>query len=313
MAKFKPYKVNQMMLLPPSIHDFVPQGHLAKLVSQVVEQIDATAIEDKYSEQGQNTYHPKILIKLLFYGYAVGERSGRKISSKCETDTAYIYLAQMYNPDFRTINDFRKNNIVELSNYFVEIVRLCRELNLIKVGQINIDGTKIKANAANRRTKTKEEYQKWAKKIDEKIKKILEEAGRTDAEEDQSYGDKRGDELPEEINTDEKLKAKIEEIEKKFKDQKEKINLTDSEAKFMKGGNGCIDVSYNCQAAVTKEQIIVSSEVITDAGDCQALELMVKTSDENLKESVKEVAADSGYSNYDNYEYLVKKDKVDYI
>ncbi|GAG98812.1 unnamed protein product [marine sediment metagenome] len=114
----------------------------------------------------------------------------------------------MYKPDFRTINDFRKDNIEELSQYFIDILRMCKELGLISVGQMNIDGTKIKANAANRRTKTKEDYQKWLKRIDDKIKKILEEAEATDTQEDQIYQDKRGDELPEELNTQEKLKAK---------------------------------------------------------------------------------------------------------
>ena len=96
MAKFKPYRVEQLMLFPNSIKDYVSEKHLARLIDEVVEQLDTSAIETKYSESGQNTYHPKIMIKLLFYGYAIGERSGRKISLKSETDTAFIYLAQMY-------------------------------------------------------------------------------------------------------------------------------------------------------------------------------------------------------------------------
>jgi len=211
------------------------------------------------------------------------------------------------------VDNFRKNNIAKLSEYFIEIIRMCKELDLIRIGQINIDGTKIKANAVNRRTKTKEEYQQWVKRIDERIKKILKEANQTDAEEDELYGNKRGDKLPKGINTEEKLKAKIKEVMKKFKDGKEKINLTDSEAKFMKTRNGSIDSSYNCQATVTKKQIIVSIKVITDSTDRKALELMIKTSDENLEKQVKEVAADAGYSSYDNYEYFVNNDKTGYI
>jgi transposase len=283
------------------------------MISNIVEQLDTRSIEDKYSPLGQNTYPPKIMIKLLFYGYAIGERSGRKIASKCETDTAYIYLAQMYKPDFRTINDFRKNNLEELSEYFIDILLRCKELGLISVGQMNIDGTKIKANAANRRTKTKEEYQKWLKRIDAKIKKILEEAEATDAQEDQIYQDKRGDELPEEVNTEVKLKAKIKKVIEQFKNEKEKINLTDPEARFMKDGRYRIDTSYNCQASLSKEQIMLSSEVITEASDRQALELMVKTSDTNLAQPVKEIAADAGYPSYDNYEYLEKNNKIGYI
>ena len=263
------------------MRDYVPESHLARLVDKVVEQLDTSAIENKYSEAGTKHLSSKILIKLLFYGYAVGDRSGRKISCKSETDTAYMYLSQMYKPDFRTVNDFRKKNLTELSGYFVDIVRLCKELGLVSIGQINIDGTKIKANAANRRAKTREEYEQWVKRIDEKINAILKEAERTDSHEDEVYGDNRGDELPKDINTEEKLKKKIEEIMKTMRDEKK--NLTDSDARFMKNGQGRIDAGYNCQTAVTREQIIVSSEVITSPTDHRALELMVKSSDQNLR------------------------------
>jgi transposase len=95
MPKFKPYRKNQFMLFSKSIDDYVPESHPSRMISNIVKQLDTKDIEDRYSQLAQNTYHPKILIKLLFYDYATGERSGRKISSKCETDTAYIYLAQM--------------------------------------------------------------------------------------------------------------------------------------------------------------------------------------------------------------------------
>lgn len=313
MAKFKPYVAEQMMLFPNSIRDYVREGHLARVVDAVVERLDTTDIEEKYSELGQNTYHPKILIKLLFYGYALGERSGRMISRRVETDTAYIYLAQMYKPDFRTINDFRKNHLKELSEYFVEIVKLCKELRMVKVGQINIDGTKIRANASNRLTKDKEGYAQWLKKTQSNIQQILEQANQRDAVEDQMYGDQRGDELPEEINTQEKLRKKLQEVMKRFEGEKGKINLTDPDAKFMKGGNGKIDTHYNCQIAVDANQMIVASEVITQANDRGALKLMVEASEKTLKEPVREVAADSGYSSYENYEYLSKSQKVGYV
>jgi len=172
---------------------------------------------------------------------------------------------------------------------------MCKELGLISVGQMNIAGTKIKANTTNRRTQNKEAYQKWLKQIDDKIKRILEEAEATDTKEDERYQDKRGDELPEELNTQEKL------------------NLTDPDARFMKDGRYRIDTSYNCQASLSKEQIMLSSEVITQASDRKALELMVETSEANLAHPVEEIAADAGYSSYDNYEYLEKNNKTGYI
>jgi hypothetical protein len=184
---------------------------------------------------------------------------------------------------------------------------------MIKIGQINIDGTKIKANATNRLTKTKDDYEKWLSKTEQKIKDILIEADSTDAQEDKLYGDKRGDELPDDINTEEKLKDKLEQVIKRFTTTDEKINLTDPDAKFMKGGDGKTNTSYNCQIAVTENQIIVGSEVISEANDRTALQPMVEVTQKNLNEPIKEVAADSGYSSYDNYEYLSKNEKKGYI
>jgi len=315
VAKFKANRLNQPLLFPPSLSEYVEEGHLSKLIHSVVEKLKTKNIEDKYSPVGQNTYHPKILIKLLFYAYSTGARSGRSIAKKCETDTAYMYLGQMYKPNFRTINDFRKNHHEELAGYFVDIVRICQDLNLIKIGQINIDGTKIKANAAKRMSMDEAGYKKWEKKISKKIDDIFDEADRIDEEEDKLYGDKRGDELPEEINTMEKLKKKLDEIEKKRKKAKEKgkLNYTDEDAKFMKNGQGKIDIGYNCQAATTNEQIIVGTEVIQEANDRRAMKLMIEETERTLTEEVKEVALDTGYSNYENYEYIVKTGMIGYM
>lgn len=314
MAKFKPYRKRQSMLLPPVIEDFVPPSHLARVVDEVVEALDTKEIEDKYSDLGQNTYHPKIQLKLLFYGYATGNRSGRKIARMCETDTAYMYLAQMYRPDFRTINYFRKENLDKIKRYFVDIVRMCRALGMVKVGVINIDGTKVKANAANRRTKNKGGYQKWLHRIEEDVKEILKEAEEIEEEEDRLYGeDKRGDELPEEISTKDKLREKIKQMMKTLTTEKEKRNLTDPDARFMKGGCGKVDINYNGQIAVSEEQFIVAAEVINEANDREALRGMVEQAEANTGEEIEEVVADSGYSSYDNYEYLEERGKTGYV
>jgi transposase len=302
------------MFLPPSIEDYVPPSHLARVVDGVVEALDTKDIENKYSDLGQNTYHPKIVLKLIFYGYATGNRSGRKIAGMCESDTAYMYLAQMYRPDFRTINDFRKNNLVEIKRYFVEIIRMCKELGMVKVGQVSIDGTKIKANAANRRTKTRKGYEKWLKRIEEEIEKMLKQAKEIEEEEDRQYGeDNRGDELPDKINTKERLREAIKEVMKTLNTDKEKKNLTDLDARFMKGGNGKIDVNYNGQIAVTEDQVILAAEVINEPNDREALTSTLEQAEANIKEEIIEVVADAGYSSYDNYEYLETRGKIGYI
>ena len=313
MSKFKPYRKEQLYLLPPSLEDFVPEGHMAKFVYETVEGLDTTDIENKYSELGQNTYHPKILLKLLFYGYATGVRSGRKIAARCESDTAYMYLAEMYRPDFRTINDFRKNNLNEIELYFIEIVRVCKEVGLIKIGEISIDGTKIKANAAARRTKDKGSYEKWLNNIEGEIKKILNDADETDRKEDELYGDKRGDELPEELKTKAGLRDKIKSVLASLKDEEDKKNLTDKDAVFMKERSGVITPAYNCQISVSEGQIITAAETVTERNDRKQLIPMIEKSEQVTEEPVKVVLADSGYASYDNYEYLSDKSKEGYI
>jgi hypothetical protein len=123
-----------------------------------------------------------------------------------------MYLAEMYRPDFRTINDFRKNHLSLIEGYFVEIVKMCKELGMVKVGELTIDGSKLKANAAPRRSKDKEGYEAWLKRVEEEVREILREAGRVDAEEDALYGEQRGDELPGGIQGKMVIKKKIEEV-----------------------------------------------------------------------------------------------------
>ena len=313
MAKFKPYRKDQLHLLPPCLEDYVPEGHLARLVYEVVEGLDTSAIEDHYSELGQNTYHPKILLKLLFYGYAIGVRSGRKIAARTETDTAYMYLAEMYRPDFRTLNDFRKNYLPQIEEYFLQIVRLCKGLGMIQVGEISLDGTKIRANASAKRSKDQASYEDWLHRIEEKIQQILQEADRVDAEEDRLYGKQRGDELPQEIQGQLSLKSKIEAVLHRFQEEKEKINLTDPDCRFMKERKGVITPAYHCQLAVAEGQIIVGAEVVAEENDRRQLTPMVEEAERVTGEEVPEVIADSGYSSYDNYEYLSQRQKQGYI
>ena len=164
-SKFKDNANDQLYLLPLSVEEFIPENHLGRLINEIVEKLDTSSIESKYSYLGQKSYHPKCLFKLWIYGYATGTYSRRKIAAKCESDTSYMYLASMHKPDFRTLNDFRKDNIESFNNYFTDIVKVCNELGMVNFGVIAIDGTKIRANAATHRSKDKEGYTKWLDRI----------------------------------------------------------------------------------------------------------------------------------------------------
>jgi len=205
-------------------------------------------------------------LRLLFYGYAIGIRSGRKIAAACESDVAFMYLSSMYKPDFRTINDFRKDNIELVEQLFVEIIKLCVGMNMINIGTLVIDSTNLRANASNRRTKTKEQYEQWLSNIEKQEEEIMKQAEAMDKEEDEKYGDNRGDELPKEINTKEKLRNKIKEVIKQIKEEDDKINLIDNDAKVVRSSRS-LRTSYNCQTSSTANGIIVSAYVTNAASD----------------------------------------------
>ncbi len=312
MPKFKPWREDQPFLLPPTLEEFVPTGHLARVVSGIVDELDTTDIERKYSRLGQNTYHPKIMLKLLFYGYAIGVRSGRKIDAACETDAAFMYLARMYRPDFRTINDFRKNHLPEIETYFTEIVRVCAEMGMAQVGTICIDGSKLKASASAKKTKDKQGYRAWLARVEKEIQEILKEAEETDRAEDLEYGEERGDELPRKLREKERLREKIKEAMRGLRGG-DKANLTDPDARFMRERHGVIRPAYNCQLAVAEGQVIVAAEVTTRAVDGGELAPMLERAEENLGEKVETVVADAGYGSYDNYQYLKERGKEAYI
>lgn len=293
------------MLLPPSIDNFVSEDHFARVVDTIVEELDTKKIEQKYSEVGRKGYHPKDLIKVLFYGYSKGERSSRKLDEKCQSDLAYMYLTVMLKPDFRTISDFRKNNIQELKRYFKDIVLICFQLGMTKLGTISIDGAKIKANASVKKTKNKEQIEEEEKVLAEEIEKILKEAEEIDKKEDKEHGKNRGDEIPEELKNKELLKKRLQEAKKSLEEEGgKKINLTDKDAKFMKERHGVIRTNYNCQIAVTDEQIIVAQDVVTEENDMKQLKPMVEQTSSNLSSPVEKVRADANYGTYDNIEYL---------
>jgi transposase len=312
MQKFKTVNNEQLFLLPPSIEDFIPSDHLARVINEVVETIDVTEIEAKYSHLGQKSYPPHLLLKLLFYGYSIGIRSGRKIAAACESDTAFMYLSCMYKPDFRTINDFRKSNIDFIEKAFVHIVKLCKELGMCKAGMLIIDSTKLKANACAERSKNKAEYQQWLEHINADIKNILDEAEQTDKKEDEQYAEKRGDELPEALCSKQKLKEKIKQVLEQMNDEKERINLTDKEVKFIKN-KGKLDLHYSCQTAISEDGVIVSAYTNNCASDRTSTITLLNNAEQTTHDVYEEILADSGYATFDNYEELNNRNKVIYI
>jgi len=147
VAKFKGYSQHQIMLMPPSLDEKVCEGHLARYISTLVDELDVREIEEGYSEIGCRAYHPRMLIKLLLYGYSIGIRSSRRIQKETREDMVFMWLAGVQEPDFRTISDFRKDRIKDIRRLFAQVLDICRELGMVSCGRIRIDDTKIEANS----------------------------------------------------------------------------------------------------------------------------------------------------------------------
>lgn len=230
MAKgFLPYNIDQRLLLPPDMRAWLPDGHLALFVRDVVDALDLSAIFAKYrgkDERGRAGYHPLMMLSLLLYAYCTGKPSSRKIEKATHEDVAFRVLSGDRHPDHDSIADFRRQHIKALGGLFVQVLKLCQKAGLVKLGHVAIDGTKIQANASKHKAMSYDRMSKTEKQLEDEVQKLLEEAERTDAEEDTKYGKgKRGDELPDELARRESRLRKIREakaaLEAEAKDEAE--------------------------------------------------------------------------------------------
>jgi transposase len=306
----------------------VPEGHLARFIADVVEDLDLSAIEDAYSEErGYPPYDPRMMTKVLLYGYATGVYSSRRIAKALIDSVAFRFLAAGNTPDFRTINAFRKRHGEALAGLFVQVVRLCARAGLVKLGTVAVDGTKIKANASKNKAMSYGRMKDKENQLEREIKDWFRRADRVDNEEDRRLGaDKQGDELPPELATREGRLKKIREAKaaleaeakeratKEGKDpeaakpaDKAQRNFTDPESRIQKGRDGFIQ-GYNAQAAVDDHaQIIVAQHVTPTAPDVNELIPAVKAIGRVLRQRPTKVLADAGYWSEANVLALQKR------
>jgi transposase len=313
--KFRSYEQHQIMLLPESIEDLIPENHLVRAIDIVVEQLNLDQLYNSYGEEGQPAYHPKMLIKILLYGYATNIRSSRKLSEKLDSDVFYMYLAGMQMPDFRTISDFRKNKKEYLCEVFKEVLGICRQIGLVSLGHIAIDGTKIEANSSRKMMKDKEDILKIEANIERQVKSLLDSSEKFDEQEDEKYGkQKRGDELPDELSKEEKFLEKIKAAKKYLEENKlKRVSITDPDTRIMKTGGGT-NICYNAQAAVdSANQIIVACKVSNAENDHYNFIPVYEEVIKNTGEMPKEVSADAGYHSGKTYLYLEENNIDGYI
>jgi transposase len=346
--KFREWSTDQNWLFPPSPQDWLPQDHLVYFLLEVSEQIDLSPIVDDYdSEQGgQPPFHPRMMLVLLLHSYCVGVFSSRKIMARCETDVAFRVIVGEDVPAFQRISEFRRRHLQHMQPLFIEVLALCREAGLLKVGRLALDGTKVKANASRHKAMSYDRMTSEEQRLQQEIDELLRQAQAADDAEDAQHGDRRGDELPAELARRETRLQKIREAKAALEERsrqkaadhaaklkaegrtprknpadavpkpKDQRNFTDPESKIMKTSNKGFDQCGNAQAVANEEQIIVSADVTDQANDSQQVEPMVEQTLANLdavgvEENIDAFTADAGYFSEENVTGLEQNDRID--
>jgi len=324
---YKAYQPDQDLLLPPSLKDWLPEKHLAYFVSEVVDELDLSGIYAVYEmdERGQPPYDPRMMTKLLVYGYCMGVYSARKIQQKLTEDVAFRVLAAGNEPDFRTIADFRKIHLEVLKGLFEQVLKRALELGAMKLGRVALEGSKVKANASKHKAMSYERIQEQEKAIGQQVKEMLAQAEAVDAEEDERYGKERaGDELPEELQRRETRLKRIREAKRALEERarekaqkqgkpvaaarpagKDQYNFTDPESRIMPSSSEGFVQAYNAQIVVEPElQLIVGQAVTQAANDKEQMVPMVAAVEAQSGQRPEAVIADSGYCSEKNLEAL---------
>ncbi len=325
-----PSHKDQAWLLPPSIEELIPEDHICFLVESIVDNLDYQAFDIKYSGAGHPAYHPGILLKLLVMGVMDRVRSSRRLARNARENVVYLYLSEKLSPDFRTISDFRKDNPALVKEVFKHTVSFARQEGLLDLSHLSTDGSKVKANASNRRVMNKDELRVLLKFVDDE----LEEWARQDTREDSEFGDLRGsDQLPKQSKKTIRKAAqyylkKVRESGPAFKEEirnslqeanqeaeeegLSKVSITDPESRFMKNKKGRIELSYNPQITVDKEGFIIANDITQSPVDTGQLQPQVLQTEENLGCLPERVAwsFDAAYFEGGNIRFLADK-KID--
>src|SRR5260370_224278 len=322
---YRSYLPEQELLLPPSLREWLPENHLVYFVSDVVDQLDLSAIHAvcEKEKRGQPPYDPRLMTKLLVYGYCTGVFSSRRIQKRLREDIPFRGLAAGNEPGFRTSSDFRKIQIATLENRFEQVLAMALECGAIQLGRVSLDGTKLKANASKHKAMSYGRMKEKQQQLKEEVKQLLAAAEAADEAEDRQYGSQRGDELPVELQRRETRLAKIKEakkvLEQRARDKaaaegrsaaeakpedKDQDNFTDPESRILKGPPPTLQAP-NAQAAVEPALLLIVGQSVTEAAnDKQQLKPMGEVIEQQSGHRPEASLADNGYCSEQNLEHL---------
>ena len=334
---FLPCDRDQELLLPPSLREWLAEDHLAWFVLDAVEELELSAFYGAYREDGwgRAAFEPQMMVALLLYAYAVGERSSRGIERRCREDVAFRVLTANRIPDHATIARFRARHEQALADTFAQVLALCAKAGLVSVGLVALDGSLLSGNACPGATRS------YAS-IREEVERMLAEAAQADAAEDERLGDARGDELPAELSDPRSRRERLRRCKKQLEQEQaeeetaykenlawraaweaehgrkltgrkptppaagalaaRRLNTTDPDTRLMKRAGGRSVQGYNVQVVASREQIILAAQVTQSHNDGDQLAPMVARAADGLREAGVEepigtVLADGGYWN----------------
>lgn len=332
MAYIQSHK-EQIWLLPPSLEDLIPDDHICYLVESLVDTMNYRSFYLRYSGAGHPAYHPRILLKLLLMGVLDRVRSSRRLARNARENVVYIYLSEKTTPDFRTISDFRKDNPELIKEVFQHTIGFAKKEGLLDLSHFSTDGSKVKANASNKRVLTKEELAVLQRFVQEE----LEEWAKQDTVEEEAYGEIRGmDQLPKQSRKALQKAARyyvkrIRERGADFKEEVEdtltkaqgevdqagvsKVSTTDAGSRFMKNKKGKIELSYNAQITADKAGFVIANDISQNAADIDQLQPQVLQTKENLGGFQERTAwsFDAGYFEGENIRFLAEENIDGYI
>lgn len=323
--KFVEVDRETLYLLPPSLQDWLPEGHLARFVVEIVEQLDLRSLKQAYAGRGSKPYNPEMLVALLFYGYSTGVFSSRKLERNTYDSVAFRYVAANTHPDHDTIATFRRRFLSQLGGLFAQILMIAQQMNVLKLGSVSLDGSKIKANASKHKALSYDHACKLEIQIKAEVAELLKKAESADradipdgmsipeelerrekrlsgiaaakaeiekraaerhAREQATYEKKVAERAKKEQETGKKTKGKQPKPPKTGPTAKDQVNLTDEESRIMSISGGGFEQSFNAQAGVdTITKLIVEAHVTQQSNDKQQL----KPTLENLSTLPKEL------------------------
>jgi transposase len=330
--RFRAWDVDQEWLLPPSLHDFVPAGHRAHLVRELVRnELDLSAILAEYDEaRGQPPYHPAMMVALLLYALTQGLYASRRIAKACEERLDFMAVTGLQRPDFRTISDFRQRHLAALGALFVQVLQLCRTAGLVRLGHVALDGTKLAANASKHKAMSYGRMAPAEAALAAEVEGWLAKAAAADAADDAAHGaDRRGDELPGWVADQQARLARIRAAKAALEAEAKAApppsdsepgpssgmsdhgrprrapdggppdgaqrNFTDPDSRILKTRDGFIQ-GYNGQLAVDhRRQIIVAQRLTTHGSDQAGLIPLLDAVQAALGRKPREVSADAGF------------------